>query len=335
MNQIKSIVVFIICCLYVQQIKAQVDPHTSQYYMYPLYLNPAITGAFDGDARVSAVYRNQWANIATAFKTTAISADFNSNSSLNIGANLLHQSAGNGGYTFTNGYISLAYKGLKFGANGNQHIQFGLQAGLINRTINPSKFEFGDQWNSFTGFSPSNPTADNAFIKTTSVFDAGAGVLYFDSDENKRANIYAGVSAFHLTSPKDPFIAQGAKSTIPVRYAFHGGVSITSNEQLRIVPNFLYMKQGTATETMLGTYLQFYANDNTDILAGVNYRINDALVPFVGLTIKGFTLGLSYDVTTSSLSQFTQGANSFELTLSFISKKTDRLNYDYMKCPRL
>ena len=27
---------------------AQVDPHFSQYYVYPSWLNPALTGAFDG-----------------------------------------------------------------------------------------------------------------------------------------------------------------------------------------------------------------------------------------------------------------------------------------------
>jgi hypothetical protein len=27
------------------------DPHFSQFYMTPLYLNPALTGAFDGNYR--------------------------------------------------------------------------------------------------------------------------------------------------------------------------------------------------------------------------------------------------------------------------------------------
>ena len=30
---------------------AQVDPHFSQYYIQPMTMNPAFTGAFDGDYR--------------------------------------------------------------------------------------------------------------------------------------------------------------------------------------------------------------------------------------------------------------------------------------------
>lgn len=46
-----------------QALRAQVDPHFTQYYVYPSWLNPALTGAFDGDYRISGIYRNQWGNI--------------------------------------------------------------------------------------------------------------------------------------------------------------------------------------------------------------------------------------------------------------------------------
>lgn len=55
--------------LSVSTLKAQVDPHFSQYYMYPSWLNPALTGAFDGDYRVTGIYRSQWGNITNPFAT--------------------------------------------------------------------------------------------------------------------------------------------------------------------------------------------------------------------------------------------------------------------------
>ncbi len=58
-----------------QQVKAQ-DPHYTQYYVYPSWLNPALTGVFDGSTRVSAIYRNQWGNISTPYNTPGVSADF-------------------------------------------------------------------------------------------------------------------------------------------------------------------------------------------------------------------------------------------------------------------
>ena len=49
--------------------KAQVDPHFSQYYMHPLWLNPALTGAINGDYRVALIDRNQWSGVTNAFST--------------------------------------------------------------------------------------------------------------------------------------------------------------------------------------------------------------------------------------------------------------------------
>ena len=57
-------------------IRAQ-DPHFSQFFASPLTLNPAFTGKFDGDIRLSANHRDQWPSIPKAYVTTSASADFN------------------------------------------------------------------------------------------------------------------------------------------------------------------------------------------------------------------------------------------------------------------
>ena len=59
----KGLLIMITACLGSLSIKAQVDPHFSQYYVYPAWLNPALTGAFDGDYRIAGIYRSQWGNI--------------------------------------------------------------------------------------------------------------------------------------------------------------------------------------------------------------------------------------------------------------------------------
>jgi hypothetical protein len=45
------------------QATAQTDPHFTQNYTYPMYINPAMTGSSDGDYRASAIYRGQWGSI--------------------------------------------------------------------------------------------------------------------------------------------------------------------------------------------------------------------------------------------------------------------------------
>src|SRR5665647_906600 len=93
------LMVSLFCCL-LRPSYAQVDPHFSQYYMHPHYLNPATTGIMDGDQRVSAVFRNQWADITNAFSTKGLTADMTTNKNMNIGINVLSQTAGDAGWAY-------------------------------------------------------------------------------------------------------------------------------------------------------------------------------------------------------------------------------------------
>lgn len=314
--------------------KAQIDPHFSQYYVYPSWLNPALTGVMDGDYRVSGIYRSQWGNISTPFSTPGVSADFNTNKSINYGISILNQSAGNGGYNYTTAYANIAYTGIRFGTQGFQRLAFGMQFGLIQRRFNPSKLTFGDQWNPIFGFNQGTPTADNIQRPNASNFDAGAGLLYYDAQPGKKANIFAGISASHLTRPEDKFSASGNEK-IPVRYTFHGGVRLAISETFTLTPNVLYLRQGVSEEKMVGAFASIKADTQTDFLLGANYRIKDAISPFVGFNHKNLVLGLAYDINTSDLGKLARGANSFEISLSFIGRKKAKTPEVEFICPRL
>ncbi|MFL5747290.1 MAG: PorP/SprF family type IX secretion system membrane protein [Niastella sp.] len=316
-----------------QALRAQVDPHFTQYYVYPSWLNPALTGAFDGDYRISGIYRNQWGNISKPFSTVGLGGEIVTNNNVNLGLNLLNQTAGDGGYYYTTAYANIAYTGVRFGPNENHHIVMGLQLGMIRRGFNASKFTFGDQWDPITGFNPGSSTDGFNKTKTTS-FDAGAGVLYFDATPGKMANVYAGFSVSHLTKPKDYF-SSNANAQLPMRYTGHAGVRLTLSEVFSVTPNVLYTKQGTAEEKMAGAYVQLNAAPGTDVMLGANYRINDAISPFVGFTHNNMVLGLSYDVNTSELGKMAHGSNSFELSLSITGRKKIKTPEEHFICPRL
>ena len=314
---------------------AQVDPHFSEYYVYPSWLNPALTGAIDGDYRISAIYRNQWGNIANGFSTIGLSGDVVTNRNLNFGGSILQQTAGNGGYTYLTAYASIAYTGVRFGTDGNQRLVFGLQGGIVQRRFNTSKFQLGDQWNPITGYNPSTITTDVFTTPSSTVFDAGAGLAYYDAAPNRKANLFLGLSASHLTQPDDRFTSGAVKGKLPVRYTAHGGVKLTLSEAFSITPNVLYLKQGTAEEKMAGAYAQLRASDNTDVMLGANYRFNDAIVPFAGLYYKSFTLGLSYDINSSDLGKVAGTTNSFELSISYTGRRNRELAGKNFVCPRL
>jgi type IX secretion system PorP/SprF family membrane protein len=321
--------------LHGQRVYAQVDPHFSQYYAYPMYLNPGLTGVLDGDYRVTAMYRNQWSGIGSGISTPAVSADMKTAKNINLGVNIMNQSAREAGFSSLNAYISLAYTGIRFGSNGNQHISAGFSLGMLNRRFDQSKFRTGSQWTVGNGVDPSLPSMENLDKTSATVFDAGAGILYYDATPDKKANLFAGFSAYHLTQPEDPFIAAGTNSKLPARYSLHGGVKLLVSENFSLIPNLLYMRQGNAEEKMAGAYGQLGVNETTDLLLGANYRFKDAISPYIGFYYKDFVLGASYDITHSDLSKYNGNANSFEISLSFIGRKKSKTEVVPFVCPRM
>ncbi len=327
------------CLLLVATFKlaAQTDPHFTQNYTYPMYLNPALAGSGDGEYRASAIYRSQWGSISNPYRTVGVSFDTRMNKNINLGANILNQSAGDGGFNYLNAYGSIAYTGVKLGREDEHRIVLAIQAGAINRSVNQAKFKWGEQWNPITGYNGSNPTTETFARTSSTTLDIGAGALYYDASPGKKANAFGGVSFFHINKPKDPIISTtGAElNTIPVRYTIHGGVSFNLFDRAHIVPHVLHMRQGQASETMLGTYVQLNVNPETDVMFGGYYRVKDAIAPFIGFDYKNFIVGLSYDVNTSKLGSMTKNVNSFELSFTYVKRNGSQSIFDFIRCARL
>jgi len=312
----------------------QVDPHFSQYYVYPSYLNPALTGAFNGSVRVSGIYRTQWGSISNPFDTKGLSTDISTNKNINIGFGLLNQTAGNGGYSYSTGHLNLAYTGVKFGAEDFGRLVFGVQAGAIDRRFNRNKLTFGDQWNPVTGYSASNPTTEVLLNNSSTALDLGAGLLYYDANPSHAVNFYFGGSVSHLSKPKDNFSSLGDK-VLPYRFIGHLGARLALSPRFSITPNALYLSQGNSKEIMVGAFMDIAASEQNHLLLGANYRLNDAISPFLALTFNTTLLSFSYDVNNSDLGRKVTGTNAIEISLSFFKpKKIKTPDLDFV-CPRL
>ncbi|SDR98171.1 type IX secretion system membrane protein, PorP/SprF family [Mucilaginibacter mallensis] len=314
----------------VSRVKAQIDPHFSQYYAYPLWLNPALTGVFDGDIRIMANYKDQWATINNAYQTTAVSADFKATNKLSIGVNILDESAGSAGFNYLTAYGSLSYV-INVSDNNYKQVHFGVQAGIISRTFDINKLQLDDQYNPLIGYDPSLPSNENFASNGVSVFDAGAGIYYDDSDPAEAANIFGGVSLFHLNQPSDPFATESAKSSLPMRLTVHGGVRLAADEGIYFTPHFIYMRQQKAQEKDLGINSEFRADNNNAFILGAMYRFNDAAILDVGYHFSNTTIGLSYDLNTSALRTASNSQGGIELSISYVFRGNS-VNRDVV-CP--
>ena len=91
------------------QLMTAQDFHLSQYDAPPMFLNPAMTGMFDGQFRIHAHYRTQWSAIAThPFTTAGISFDMPVKK-FGIGLQVMNYRAGTGNYNVFSALLSVGY----------------------------------------------------------------------------------------------------------------------------------------------------------------------------------------------------------------------------------
>jgi type IX secretion system PorP/SprF family membrane protein len=307
-----------------------VDAHFTQYYAYPQWLNPAFTGAINGSYRVSGNYRKQWPNLSASLLSQGISADFALPNNFGIGVTLFNQKTEDGGYHYTTGYFSLSYQ---VHLTQYQILASGFQIGLLNRRVDPGNFQFGNQFNPLIGFDPTIPSNESFSYPSATSLDGSFGLIYFDGDPNHSFNPFLGFSVYHPTEPDNRFISSANQNKVPIRYSFHGGFRIKLNDRFDIMPNAIFLSQGSNTEIITGLAFNLKIDPTKDLIFGGNYRINDAIAPNIGLNIDGLTFGFSYDINTSQVKTSTVNNGGYELSITFIKpKKSPDTKF---VCPRL
>lgn len=333
MKQTTLFFFILLWCVSANEAKAQVDAHFSQYYAYPLWLNPALTGVVDGEARITGNVREQWTGLANNYRSSAISADLRQSDKIALGVNILNQKAGSAGYNTLSAYGSFSYQ-VAISADSYHKLNFGLQAGVINRGFDASKLQMDNQYNTSIGFDPNMSSGENFVSQSHASFDANAGIFYYAGTPSGKVNLFGGVSVAHLNQSKDPFSSQGSiTARLPMRYNLHGGARISATPFIDITPHFIYIRQQKSEIKAAGLNFDFNLNTDYSLKLGGMYRLNDAAVGNVALYAKNLIIGISYDYTTSTLQKMGAVRGGYELSVSYIFKR--KLSAREEKCPRL
>jgi type IX secretion system PorP/SprF family membrane protein len=300
------------------------DFHLSQYDAAPLYLNPALTGSYFKDKidyRIGAAYRSQWKAISgKPFSSTYLSFDMIRNR-FGLGGYMLNNRAGSGGFNNLNFLLSGAYH-ITDPKHGPHYLSVGFQAGIMNKSFNPSKFSFDNQYSpsAQTGFDSSIPN-EESFTKTSILkFDANMGVFYKFIERRNSVHPFLGFAVYHVTMPDESFSEE--EKILPVKMVLHGGADIRISDQFKLTPTVLVMKQGAASEINAGVIAYYNISDTEfDILIGANYRKDDAVIIQFGVKHESHVFRISYDATTSYLSQFSGNRGGIEFSLILAGKK--------------
>ena len=318
-NRIQNILISGLLVLLVNNSRAQ-DLHFSQYFNTPMLVNPANTGFNpDYDYRVGANYRNQWANVGYPYKTmsawgdTKILADRFENGWIGIGASLLKDVAGSGSLTATSAFGSIAYHQM---LGYNSLLSGGFSLGYTNKRIDLTKLSFDSQWNG-RFFDVEVPSNEPFAYSSTSYMDLQAGLNYaYFASENVYVN--AGISIMHLNNPRESFFdASVSNNRLEKRYTGFINANIKIQDLWIVNPNVYVSKMGTAWETVLGVNANRDLGENgaQQLIVGMYYRNNDAIIPMFGYQVNDLRMTINYDATISTLSNLNGTRGAYELSI--------------------
>lgn len=318
------------------EIKAQ-DPRFSQYFASPWNLNPALNGVFNGKWRATVNYRDQWGSFLSPVPFRTYSAAFEHRLQLgygddyaSFGIGAMHDEAGTA--RFSQDKVQLGGAVLKQLSGGRRqadhYLSAGAQLGFGQNSIDWGRLWFSRQFDASsetvnTGLSSNEP---NANADSKSYLDFNAGLLWYAVFEND-GFFYLGGAVHHLNNPKISLAADD-NETLYTRWTGHLGGQFPLNESISLLPGALVMNQGPAFETDLGLNLRYSNNDFNELAlrAGAWTRVGNKLdkglqvdaVTVVGmLELSRWMLGLSYDITVSSLTQANNSRGAFEISLTY------------------
>jgi len=293
------------------------DPHFTQFYANPIYLNPAFAGSHRCP-RIVFNYRNQWPNISGTYISTSFSFDMRVEAvSGGLGLHFLHDEAGQGTMGITRFSGMYAYQ---LAITREFSMAFGFQATYGQKKLDWAKLNFGDMIDPKYGFIYNTMEVKNREV--VSYPDFSAGVLGF----SKR--FYAGFAVFHLAEPEEAFLSVGSK--LPMKYTGHAGAVVPLDGRYgesNMSPNIIYQQQQDFRELNLGVYIS-----KGPIVGGLWYRNADAVVALVGFQQKMVKMGYSYDITVSKLGIVTAGSHEISLQLLF-KCRGHRPKFRTVSCP--
>ena len=94
--------------------------------------------------------------------------------------------------------------------------------------------------------------------------------------------------------------------------------SIKLNDQVIIQPNVYYSRQAGSWEAVGGVAALYNVSGDGEytLSAGAYYRLSESMIPQVGLGLRQLQFTFSYDVTASTLKNFTNRRGAFELSIT-------------------
>lgn len=307
------------------------DAVFSQFFNTTLYMNPALAG-FDEDISITANHRSQWNSLQFPYTTTQLSVimpyyrdkhqkPFGHMGGL--GLSIFNDIAGmNNNFKTTGLNANVAYN-LPFDHHYIHVLSFGLQLGMIQKTVDTSTLAWGEQYSPYVGFDATIAPGEALNFQNRAFFDVGSGLFWFYNplpQENRTiVSMNSGLSVAHMNNPNESMLDY-QPSRLPLLYKYHGGIVFKLGRNATISGNVLLALQNETIQSNIGSYLSYrFFPDGQSLLAeaivrfGTWYRINDSMIFLSEFDTGKYKFAFSYDWNTSSLRYRNRGIGTYEL----------------------
>ncbi len=313
------------------QLQAQ-DVHFSQFWNNGIQYNPAMTGVIPANLRLSTSYRTQWASVASPYKTYAFNGDarFEPGGSAAIGTGLSVYKDVAGDTEFGTTHILLSLSGI-IDLDRNNKISVGVNGGFLQKSLNPSALQWGNQYQGGSFNSNLDP-GETINMDPGFKGDVSAGIVYvYHSSENymtanDQFGIKVGFAVNHLTRPKHEWTSLYT-DTLYHNFVANGEFTIgVGNSRLTLVPGYLMMFQGPSREITVGSLFRYRLQQASKVTGyvkgayltlGTYLRLGDAFIPSIAIDFDKYSIGFSYDTNISQLRAASRGNGGFEVNLKF------------------
>lgn len=280
--------------LAITELRAQQDPHYTQYMYNMSVMNPAYAGSKESLSG-GLLYRKQWIEIEDAPTTGTFF--IHSPVGRNVGLGLSVISDKIGPVEETNVYGDFSYT-LNLG--GEHKLAFGLKGGLTMHKIDFNYiFTTLPQQSPLDPFSAGNP--NSTFL------NIGSGMFYYTN------KYYVALSVPNMLKSKYLDFSGRQYGTEVIHYFLTGGYVFDLNPNLKFKPSTM-IKSSVGAPTSIDVSANFMFYDKLEL--GATYRREDSFGAMVNFAITpGLRVGYAYDHVISDLKTVTPA--SHEVILLF------------------
>ena len=285
---------------------AQQDAQFSQNMFNRLVINPGYAGSNNAICS-NLLGRQQWVSFPGAPKTFLLSVD--------APVKMLHGGVGLNVMQDQLGFDKTIIANLIYAYRmplGPGELGLGLNGGMVNKSLNGA-------WVAIDGHETDAAIPKNGVSDL--VFDMGFGIYYNISEE-----LYFGISSTHL--PASTITATDLNFDLSRHHYIMAGYNypLPSNPMIELKPSVFVKTDAASTQIDVNCNVMY----NKTFWGGVSYRVDDAIAAIVGFQhSSGIRIGYSYDLTTSSIKNYSSG--SHEIMLGYCFKLPEKSNLQKYK----